>query len=69
MAKRKWTMEEIDGYRKEHGSFFYFNKEDANFLVPKAFGIGRTLNWANPISWVIIVLIIAYIVLRRFIAG
>ena len=66
MANRKWTYEEIEEYRKEHGSFFYFNREDSNFLVPKAFGIGRTINWANPISWVFILLIAGYIIFRKF---
>jgi len=35
MARRKWTKEEIEEYRKTHGAFFYCNKEDSNFLVPK----------------------------------
>lgn len=66
MAKRKWSNEEIQGYRKIKGAFFYCNKEDSNFLVPKAYGIGWTVNWANPISWVFILAIIVFIVLRRF---
>lgn len=65
MARRKWTKEEIGDYRKIHGAF-YCNKEDSNFLVPKAFGIGRTLNWGNPISWAVILIIIAIIVFRVF---
>lgn len=66
MARRKWTHEEIEDYRKTHGAFFYCNKADSNFLVPKAYGIGRTLNWANPISWVFILIILGVIVCRRF---
>ena len=66
MAKRKWTYEEIEEYRKEHGAFFYSNKEDSNFLVPKGYGIGRTFNWANPISWVFILAIVGFIVFRVF---
>jgi hypothetical protein len=31
MEKRKWTKEEIEEYRKTHGAFFYFNKEDSIF--------------------------------------
>jgi uncharacterized membrane protein len=45
---------------------FYYNKEDSNFLVPKAYGIGRTFNFANPISWVFILVIIGLIVFRKF---
>ncbi|WP_068963327.1 DUF5808 domain-containing protein [Desulfosporosinus sp. BG] len=67
MARRKWSGEEIEEYRNRNGIFFYFNKEDSNFLVPKAFGIGWTLNWANPISWVIILAIIGLIGYRKLI--
>jgi uncharacterized membrane protein len=48
MSKRKWSAEEIAAWRKEHGMVFYFNKEDSNFMVPKAYGFGLTFNWANP---------------------
>lgn len=65
MAKRKWTKEEIESYRKEHGFFAYFNKEDSNLFVPKQYGIGRTMNWANPISWIFIIIIILIIVARK----
>jgi uncharacterized membrane protein len=66
MTKRNWTKEEIEEYRREHGAFFYCNKEDSNFLVPKAYGIGRTVNWANPISWVFVLVIIGFIGFRIF---
>lgn len=64
MVTRKWTNEEIHEYRKTHGAFFYYNKDDSNFLVPKAFGIGRTLNWANPISWIFCFAIMLVIALK-----
>ncbi|MFL0268168.1 DUF5808 domain-containing protein [Candidatus Clostridium radicumherbarum] len=66
MARRKWTKEEIEAYRKEHGEIFYFNREDSNLLVPKAYGIGRTLNWANPISGILILVIICFVIFRKF---
>ena len=66
MARIKWTREEIEEYRKIHGSFFYFNKEDSNFLIPKTYGLGWTVNWANPISWFFILAIIGFIVFRAF---
>jgi uncharacterized membrane protein len=66
MARRKWTKEEIKEYRKMQGTFFYCNKEDSNFLIPKAYGIGWTFNWANPISWVFILAIICVIAFRAF---
>jgi uncharacterized membrane protein len=64
MPKRRWTKDEIEDYRRTHGNFFYFNKEDANLLIPKALGIGRSFNWANPISWVVTLALIIIIILR-----
>jgi uncharacterized membrane protein len=66
MAKRKWTKEEIKEYRKNHNDVFYYNKDDSNLFVPKSYGFGRTLNFANPISWVFVLAIIGLIVFRSF---
>jgi uncharacterized membrane protein len=66
MAKRPWTKEEIKEYRKNHSDVFYYNKEDSNFLVPKAYGFGWTMNFANPISWVFILAIIGLIIYRSY---
>ena len=66
MARRKWTKEEIEDYRKMRGAFFYCNKEDSNFLVPKAYGVGWTFNWANPISLVFTLFLIGVIIFRMF---
>lgn len=66
MVRRKWTKEQIEEYRKIQGAFFYCNKEDSNFLIPKAYGIGKTVNWANPISWFFALAIVGFIVLRAF---
>ncbi|WP_088227427.1 DUF5808 domain-containing protein [Desulfosporosinus sp. FKB] len=65
MAGRKWTNKEIEEYRKEHG-VIYYNKEDSNIFVPKALGIGWTLNWANPISWVFILVPFGLVLFRYF---
>lgn len=65
MGRRKWTKQEIEEYRKVKGAFFYYNKEDCNLFVPKAYGIGWTVNWANPISWLFILVIIGIIVFRK----
>ena len=62
MASRKWSAEEIMEYRKKTNSLFYFNKEDSNVFVPKPYGFGRTLNFANPISWAFIAAMIAFLI-------
>jgi len=38
---------------------FYSNREDPSIFVPKRYGIGYTLNFANPWSWVVLFLIVA----------
>ncbi|ASK61505.1 hypothetical protein CFK37_04615 [Virgibacillus phasianinus] len=38
---------------------FYFNKNDPSIFLEKRFGVGWTNNWAHPISWIIILVIIA----------
>lgn len=38
---------------------FYFNKEDPSIFIEKRFGIGWTNNWAHPISWLLLGLLIA----------
>lgn len=54
MEKRKWSNQEVIDHRKKTGAFFYFNKEDLNVFVPKTYGFGRTLNFANPLAWLFI---------------
>ena len=64
MKKKNWTKEEIGEYRKIHGAFFYCNNEDSNFLVPKPYGIGWTVNWANPLTWFLILAITGFYLVR-----
>jgi uncharacterized membrane protein len=66
MARRKWTLKEVDEYRKVNSTFFYFNKDDSSVFVPKPYGIGFTVNWANPITWLFILVIVGFIVWRKF---
>lgn len=66
MGRRKWTKEEINEYRKVRGAYFYCNKEDSNLFVPKAYGFGWTVNWANPISWILVLALIGVIAFRNF---
>ncbi|MCX7747888.1 MAG: DUF1648 domain-containing protein [Clostridia bacterium] len=41
---------------------FYYNPEDPSLFVEKRFGIGMTNNWARPMSWVLILGILAAII-------
>lgn len=41
---------------------FYVNKKDPTLFVSKRFGVGLTLNFGNPIAWVIIAIIILIVV-------
>ena len=73
MPKRKWTDEEIDEYRRLYNSyFFYYNKEDANLLVPrsdvsKMFSLmGITFNWAHTIAKIFTLVILALILCLVF---
>lgn len=67
MANRKWSYEEVDEYRRTHNQYvFYFNPDDANFVVPKANGLGRTNNWAHPASWLIILAVVILMVYHAF---
>lgn len=38
---------------------FYYNKNDPTIFLEKRFGIGWTNNWAHPLSWIIILIILA----------
>jgi hypothetical protein len=39
---------------KGYGAMFYVNKDDPRVWVPKLGGVGQTLNFAHPVSWVIL---------------
>ena len=43
---------------------FYFNPNDPSLMVNKRFGIGRTLNFAHPLAWVVLAGLLLFIVLR-----
>lgn len=57
---------DIDDDRHWKGGLMYFNKEDPSLFVEKRFGIGWTINFARPISYIILfgpillILFIAY---------
>jgi len=41
-----------------YGGMFYFNPKDRAILVPKRFGIGYSLNFARPASWLWLALVL-----------
>lgn len=53
-----------DSYWK--GGLFYFNKNDPSIFVEKRFGVGLTLNLANPLGYLILILPIIIILLISF---
>ncbi|WP_430788971.1 DUF1648 domain-containing protein [Virgibacillus flavescens] len=48
---------------------FYYNKNDPSIFLEKRFGVGWTNNWAHPLSWVFIIVIIAGAVGIPFLLG
>lgn len=47
---------------------FYSNSDDPSLFVPKRYGIGYTLNFGNPWSWVVLALILIGAVLPLVLA-
>src|SRR6516164_1117892 len=43
--------------------FFYSNPEDPALFVPKRYGVGYTLNFGNPWSWVVLALLVVMVAL------
>lgn len=37
---------------------FYFNRDDPSVMVEKRFGIGYTMNFAHPMAWVLIAILV-----------
>lgn len=66
MTKRKWSKKEIEEYRKIHSRIIYYNDEDSNFFVPKSYGFGLTVNFANPLIWIFVIAIILFIAIPKF---
>lgn len=66
MATRRWTKEEIATFREKSNSMFYFNREDSNIFIPRRYGYGFSLNYASPVSWLIILALVSYFVWTFF---
>ncbi len=59
--KRKWTPEEVREWYDGHTPYIYRNPEDGNWIVRKARGLGRTMNLANPRTWLFLAGVLAVI--------
>lgn len=44
----------VDDDQYWKGGLFYMNKNDPSIMVEKRFGVGWTLNFAHPISWIVL---------------
>lgn len=43
---------------------FYFNPKNRSVFVPKRLGIGWTINFAHPVSWIITLIILGFVIVR-----
>jgi uncharacterized membrane protein len=59
-------VEGMDEDQYWKGGLFYFNKNDPSVFVEKRFGIGYTINFANPIGYLILLLPIVLILIIPF---
>ncbi|WP_449539145.1 DUF1648 domain-containing protein [Ferdinandcohnia sp. Marseille-Q9671] len=48
------------------GGLFYFNRKDPSIFVEKRFGVGWTINFGNPIGYLIILVPLAIILVLSF---
>ena len=62
MAKHKYSKEEVEEWRKEHGGVFYFNRNDSNMFVPKKYSIGFSPNFAHPGACILVIVVIGLVV-------
>lgn len=63
--KRHWKYDEVLDYQKKQGQYLiYKNKDDKNIVVPR---VDATLPWtvniANPVTWLILIIIVLIIVI------
>ena len=52
----------VDEDKYWKGGIFYINPEDPSILVEKRFGVGWTLNFGRPISWIVLIVPIAIMI-------
>ncbi|MDN4495031.1 DUF1648 domain-containing protein [Ureibacillus aquaedulcis] len=57
---------DLDEDQYWRGGMFYFNRNDPSIFVEKRFGVGWTINFANPLGYIIIFLPLILIFLISF---
>jgi uncharacterized membrane protein len=64
--KTQFEQNELERMRNDSGNykwgFFYFCSNDPRCLVPRKTGIGLSPNFANPYSYLIIIIISAILI-------
>jgi uncharacterized membrane protein len=43
---------------------FYFNPNNKSIFVPERLGLGWTINFAHPISWIIVLTIFGFVIFK-----
>ena len=66
MARHRYTNEEVEKWKQDNKKVMYANPDDSRIFVRRSYGFGLSPNWANPVSWIIIVVIVAAIIGLRF---
>lgn len=57
---------DLDEDKYWKGGMFYFNKNDPSIFVEKRFGVGWTINFANPLGYVIVFVPLIIIIVISF---
>lgn len=63
------TDSEVSDYDDDShwvGGLFYFNRQDPSIFVEKRFGVGWTINFGNPIGYLIVLVPLAVIIIFSF---
>lgn len=57
--KHRWTSSQVQAWYFRHSAITYANQEDTNVVVHKPNGLGWTVNWANPLAYLLQTIILA----------
>jgi uncharacterized membrane protein len=60
---KKWRNKVINESECWKWGGFYYNPQDKRIFLPKRSGLGLTLNFAHPISTVIMILVVVIIII------